>query len=645
MPSLSTDADGGDGGNGGGDTQPPKKDDGNKRDGYDGPADTVDPGNLPGGGKPLPGPGGANGGVGTGGRGGGSPQPGNGGVPAVGGTRGPNTGVGGKKNRGETGASWLAWWHANRDVHLAFARETLVTTGRAGLLVGSGRTEDGVTDGAESYEAQAKILFGLRSVLDANDASVVDAAVIAIARSIERRLSGPLQRDIDTALASKHREVRRSAVIALGVLAIDDAADRLRVVLDGGSKARTICGGKEPTAVDRGLAAMSLGLLSDRTSVPMFTAQLARAKKLDREHAAGLVLGAGAFQTEREAVAVAVGSLLDDEEIQSDVRALAPIALGRLGSAAQPFVPKLLRMTTDRDTDLRVRHSSVITLGRLCGPDDREVIDGLIELVVEATDGDIRRAAVVALGEALSTPSDRDDPTAIARASKTLCRALERPKSREDLPWIAFGSALFVRSRGNDVPARVDVVMRLRDAFTDTSDPELKAAFALALGLARDRESITSLTELVSTANVSLVRGAAAEGLGMLGDLEVGDALREQLARERDEEVCDSLALGLGALGDRRATDAVIERMRTADSTRTCTSMALALGRLRDPRAVDALLSVARDANQPGVARTMACTALGLIGERAATRWNTPFCAGANVAIRFEVQTAMQAIP
>lgn len=350
MPSLSTDADGGDGGNGGGDTQPPKKDDGNKRDGYDGPADTVDPGNLPGGGKPLPGPGGANGGVGTGGRGGGSPQPGNGGVPAVGGTRGPNTGVGGKKNRGETGASWLAWWHANRDVHLAFARETLVTTGRAGLLVGSGRTEDGVTDGAESYEAQAKILFGLRSVLDANDASVVDAAVIAI-----------------------------------------------------------------------------------------------------------------------------------------------------------------------------------------------------------------------------------------ARASKTLRRAIERPKSREDLPWIAFGSALFVRSRGNDAPARVDVVMRLRDAFTDTSDPELKAVFALALGL--------------------------------------------------------------GALGDRRATDAVIERMRTADSTRTCTSMALALGRLRDPRAVDALLSVARDANQPGVARTMACTALGLIGERAATRWNTPFCAGANVAIRFEVQTAMQAIP
>lgn len=412
MPSLSTDADGGDGGNGGGDTQPPKKDDGNKRDGYDGPADTVDPGNLPGGGKPLPGPGGANGGVGTGGRGGGSPQPGNGGVPAIGGTRGPNTGVGGKKNRGETGASWLAWWHANRDVHLAFARETLVTTGRAGLLVGSGRTEDGVTDGAESYEAQAKILFGLRSVLDANDASVVDAAVIAI-----------------------------------------------------------------------------------------------------------------------------------------------------------------------------------------------------------------------------------------ARASKTLCRAIERPKSREDLPWIAFGSALFVRSRGNDAPARVDVVMRLRDAFTDTSDPELKAVFALALGLARDRESITSLIELVSTANVSLVRGAAAEGLGMLGDLEVGDALREQLARERDEEVCDSLALGLGALGDRRATDAVIERMRTADSTRTCTSMALALGRLRDPRAVDALLSVARDANQPGVARTMACTALGLIGERAATRWNMPFCAGANVAIRFEVQTAMQAIP
>lgn len=621
----------------------PDKNGKKKGDGYNGPADITGPGSTSGGG-PISGPVGQGGGSGVGGQGGSPAVPGVSGPPAIGGTRGPTT-AGGKKNRGETGATWLEWWYANRDVHFAFTREAVATTGRAGLLVGTGRTEDGQTDGAEAYEAQSKILFGLRGVLDSDDAEVVDAAVIAIARSIERRLSGPLQKDIDTALASKHRSVRRSAVIALGVLAIDDAAERLRVVLEGGSKARAICGGKEPTATDRGLAAMSLGLLSDRASVPMFTEHLARTRKLDRELAAGLVLGAGAFQTEREAVAVAVGALLDDEQIQSEVRALAPIALGRLGSAAQPFVPKLLTMSADRDVDLRVRHSCVIALGRLCTSDDREAIGRLADLASDATDGDVRRAAAIALGEALAQPTATESAAAVELAGKALCRALERPKSREDLPWIALGSALLVRSRAADEPVRDAIVTRLRSAFDETADPELLAAYALALGLARSLDASAALRDLATMANVALVRGSAAEALGLLGDPEAGDVLREQLEREHDEDVCASLALGLGALGDRRATGAIAERMRKADSSRTLVSMALSLGRLRDPAAVDALLDVARDASQSGATRGAACVALGMIGERAPIRWNTPFCSGANVAIKFEVQQEMLRIP
>ncbi|MBK6943027.1 MAG: HEAT repeat domain-containing protein [Planctomycetes bacterium] len=629
----------------GGGTLVPPKNGKKKGDGYDGPADAVKPGGGGAGGGPVHGPAGPVGGPGSGGRAGKPVQPGTGSPPPVGGSRGPVTGVGGKKNRGEAGASWIDWWHANRDVHFAFSRERMATTGRAGLLVGTGRTEDGRTDGAEAYEAQSKILFGLRGLLDADDEAIVDPAILAIARSVERRLSGPLQRDVDTALASKHRGVRRSALIALGVLAIDDAADRLRIVLEGGAKARTVCGGKDPTATDRGLAAMSLGLLSDRASVPMFTERLARVRDLDRELAAGLILGAGAFQTEREAVAVALGALLDDEEISRDVRALVPIALGRLDAAAQPFVPKLLRLTTDRDADLRLRHSSVIALGRLCGADDREAVEGLADLALEATDGDIRRAALIALGEALSQPDANESAAVVERAAATLCRALERPKSREDLPWAALGSALLVRSRGNEAQARVDVVSRLRTALEDASDPELQAVFALALGLARCLEASEPLTELATSANVALVRGSAAEGLGLLGDPAAGDTIREQLERERDDEACSSQALALSALGDRRATPALIERMLAADSTRTMTSSAIALGRLGDPTAVDALLSVARDESRSGITRGSACIALGLIGERASIRWNAPFCVGANVVIHFEVQTAMLSIP
>lgn len=623
----------------------PEKNGKKKGDGYDGPSDAVKPGGGGAGSGPVHGPGGPVGGQGTGGRAGKPAQPGTSSLPAVGGSRGPVTGVGGKKNRGEAGASWLEWWHANRDVHFAFSRELMATTGRAGLLVGAGRTEDGQTDGAEAYEAQSKILFGLRGLLDAGDEAIVDPAIIAIARSVERRLSGPLQRDVDTALASKHRGVRRSALIALGVLAIDDAADRLRVVVEGGAKARSMCGGKDPTAADRGLAAMSLGLLSDRASVPMFVDRLARVRDLDRELAAGLILGAGAFRTEREAIVIALGTLLDDEEIPREVRALVPIALGRLGTAAEPFVPKLLQLTTDRDADLRLRHSSVIALGRLCGADDREAIDGLADLAMEATDGDIRRAALVALGEALSQPDPGESVASVERAASTLCRALERPKSREDLPWAALGSALFVRSRGSDAQARIDVVSRLRTALDDASDPELQAVYALALGLARCLEASEALTELATSANVALVRGSAAEGLGLLGEPSAGDTIREQLGRESDDDACASQALALSALGDRRATPALIERMSAAESTRTTTSSAIALGRLGDPAAVDALLAVARDESRSGITRGAACVALGLIGERSAIRWNSPFCAGTNVAIRFEVQTAMLSIP
>ncbi|MCC7169366.1 MAG: HEAT repeat domain-containing protein [Planctomycetes bacterium] len=611
--------------------------------GYTGPTDgsppitsPADSGPTTGGGKPKPGKVPVTGG----GRGPTTP----GGGPSLGGPRTAKTGVGGKKRRAESGATWLAWWRANRDAFFAEGRSNGdALTGREGMLTGVGRIEDGGVDAGALLEAQSKILFGLRGVLGDADAEVVDSAVIAIARSVDPRFCGPLQRDLSDALRSDVRSVRQSAVLALGLLATDDAATTLRALLEGGARARELCGGNDVTDVDRGLAAMSLGMLSDRASVPAFVerlAALAGPKPIGRELAAGLILGAGAFTSEREAMAMSLGTLLDEARLPRELRALLPVSLGRLGSAAAPFVPRLLALGNDRDADLAARQSAWIALGRLCTVEDREVVAALCDCATNATDADLRHAALIALGEVTASAATALDE----RVIETFVRAIERPKSRDDVAWAALGAAQCIRARPVTAPERIALGSRLTTQLEQASDPEATAMFALALGLARAADAVPSLTALVRDADVAIVRACAAEGLGLIGDATAADAVREQLAREFDDEAGASQALALGALGDRRATALLLARVANADSARTLVASALALGRLRDPAAVDPLLELARDASKPGVARGFAAIALGLIGERSPVRWNARFCVGANVNLSFDVQTEVMDI-
>lgn len=596
-------------------------------------------GPVTGGGKPKP----NKGPVTRGGRGPTTP----GGGPSAGVPGAPKTGIGGKKRRAESRASWDAWWRAHRDAFFADGRpNTDASTGREGMLSGSGRSEDGGVDDAALFAAQSKILFGLRGVLGDADAEVVDSAVIAIARSVDPRFGAPLQRDLLDALRSEVRSVRQSAILAFGLLATEDAATTLRVVLEGGAKARAACGGNDVSDVDRGLAAMSLGLLSDRASVPDFVerlAALAGPKPPDRELAAGLILGAGAFTSEREAMAMSLGMLLDEARLSRELRALVPVALGRLGSAAAPFVPRLLALGNDRDADLAVRQSAWIALGRLCTVEDREVVAALCDCAASATAADLRHAALIALGEVTATPA-ADGAVLDDRVIETFARAIERPKSRDDVAWAALGAAQCVRGRPATAPERIALVSHMTTQLDQASDPESKAVFALALGLARADEAVPSLTALVKDADVAMVRAYAAEGLGLIGDAAAADSVREQLAREIDDEASASQALALGVLGDRRATALLLERVAGAQSARTLVASALALGRLRDPAAVDPLLELARDASKPGVARGFAAIALGLIGERSPMRWNARFSAGANVSLDFGVQTEVMDI-
>ncbi|MBL8766467.1 MAG: HEAT repeat domain-containing protein [Planctomycetes bacterium] len=567
--------------------------------------------------------------------------------PATGGPKTVTSGAGAKKRRAETGATWLEWWHANRDVFFAqlFASDDAIT-GREGMLNGVGRTDDGGADAAALFEAQSKILFGLRGVLDDAESEVVDSAVIAIARSVDPRFAAPLAKDLASALRSDVRTVRQSAILAFGMLATDDAATTLRTVLEGGGPARALCGGHDVDDVDRGFAAMSLGLLSDRTSVPAFVEQLtaiAGSRNIGRELAAGLVLGAGAFTTDREAMAISLGGLMDDPKVPREIRALVPVSLARLGEAASPFVPRLLMITGERDLDLELRQSALIALGRMCSNADREVVAALRATAANATDADLRHAALIALGE-ITARRTAEAEEIDAAVIETFERAIERPKSRSDVAWAALGAGQCVRARSATSPEHIALTTRLLTLLEETSDPETKGVVALSLGLARATNATDALSALATTSDVGMLRACAAEGLALIGDPAAADVVRDQLAREFDDAASASQALALGVLGDRRATKLLIERIGGHQSARTLVASALALGRLRDPAAVDPLLELARDESRPAVARGFAAIALGLIGERSPVRWNSRFCVGTNPGLDFDVQSEVMDI-
>ena len=149
-------------------------------------------------------------------------------------------------------------------------------------------------------------------------------------------------------------------------------------------------------------------------------------------------------------------------------------------------------------------------------------------------------------------------------------------------------------------------------------DADLRAAYAVALGLLKHAEARDRLVAVLGERNAGpALRARAAIALAQIGavDADVRAALRAVIADERPLAPRSTAALALSLLTGIPESTALVRQLREASSQREQFQAALALGQLDDPAALPAIIAVAREHEHNHEMRAVAVAILGLLGD------------------------------
>ncbi|MBK6943029.1 MAG: HEAT repeat domain-containing protein [Planctomycetes bacterium] len=617
---------------------------------YRGPPDTVPPVDGPGPNTGGPNTGGPNTGkpggpVTPGGRGPTTP----GGGPVTGGGGPPRGGVqtGGRKPRGaEDVGGWTFWWEINKDPYLdlrhALARQR-ASTGSTGILTGIGRSVRGVATNRPSDEMIAsQIAPALRAALKANDAEIVDAAALSLGRILDAKQGEAVLDDLRATLKSPFATACQASVLSMGLLQRREAIPDLVEILRDSDTGRKSTDGGSVDTVTRGFAAIALGMIGDAASVPVLIDVAKTTDDSQRDVRSSAISALGLFEDDRDAIVIALTELLRDESMVADIRGTIPIALSRLGSAAEPAVPQLLKLASGKRTALEVAQSCLIALGRIASPVDAEVVKFLQKTITDSNDTHMRHFALMALADlgvkAARTAEEPGTKPVLADLCKALLQHFREPEHQVDQPWGAIALGIVARELPDHDEARATMARVVREKFEAENDPLRRAACAIGLGLMRSNHDGEAMLDALKDNPPAQLRGYLAVALGMVDYQPAADFLRAQVLVERDEKARMQLATGLGLLGDTRAVPELVEALEASTTLTETVSYSRAIGLIGDASAVPALVGLVNDAKRAGVARGFACVALGLLAEKSEMYWNTPLSVDANYRLAIRAQ-------
>lgn len=565
-------------------------------------------------------------------------NPGGAGAPTTGG-RGPSTGGVGARRSAPNLDRWEAWWYFQREAYLPrHAAGRLETQSSVpGYL--SGRSDRMPTDSPLlPSEARNRLLPYLITALRDESTEVVDAAAIALGRSVATGMAGPFLAPLQKTLAHAERTPRQAAVLGLGILGGPEAAALLREIVVDSGEGRRLCDATGPLdELLRGLAALALGLTDQRENIELL-AGLARAPTADREIAAACVLALGHHASHAPFALAELARLLEDGSLDRDVRAQVPIALQRL-PGGRALLGTLLRLLAEKSTSDEVSRSLVIALGALAQPDEAEVVEALLRAADDHTDSVTRHLALLSMGRVYERGGAPDDASAALRkrVQEKLLAEVRDPERRTNRAYAAL--ALGIIGRGDRALAKDGtasamtglVGAKLIEELEGARDPSLRGAFALALGLMGEPEAGPKLkTTLEGTSN-PIEQGHLALACALAGERSAIPTLRERLGdRSLHPTVRIDCARALGLLEDRGFEGELLARMATADDLPQAAAYAKALGLLGGRAAVEPLLELAQTQSLPEFRRAFAVVALGLLAEKSELPWNAGYLIDAN---------------
>jgi HEAT repeat protein len=443
----------------------------------------------------------------------------------------------------------------------------------------------------------------------------------AVADSVADRARADLLPDLQELLRDRREEVRAAAATALGRLAGRDAVPRLLPLLDDNSRsvreaavlALGATGSMEAAAALQRLATQGhngpgAGTESARSARPLAIVALGLASRHGfPAEVSGPVVEDVVLSDQDKHADVGVAGLLfrrlaDDTRVETPV--LQTVEDGRLDMGLRCRAVESLRSNDDpallrtidlalNDEDVQLRRSAALALGTMPHP------GALVALKVHFAS----EAEEVLRGYLLLAIGEQGGAEARAFLRSTL---LHGDKAMEPWAALALGSLLRREPDAGSLDA-------LRAAADKEATRDTRLALAVALGLARDPQSLTRFVAQISDAGDPSARAVAAQALGLLGGPAARDALADRLERETDAPVRVAIAQSLGCIGDLRDAPALLAVFRDLEIPQLRQQAALALGYHASQGALDGLLEMVRDARTSGPARAAALDALGLM--------------------------------
>jgi HEAT repeat protein len=155
--------------------------------------------------------------------------------------------------------------------------------------------------------------------------------------------------------------------------------------------------------------------------------------------------------------------------------------------------------------------------------------------------------------------------------------------------------------------------------FRKGTDPSIRAAMAIGLGLLSDRTVAKSLAHTARDVGADPdFRGYAITALALMGDRDSEDLITDVLTTKGNPSLHRNAALALGLIGRPGSGKRIVSIMNDTNDLYVKAAATIALGYLREPTSAQALAKAAVDPDSPYLARLYAVLAIGYLGDRSA---------------------------
>jgi HEAT repeat protein len=480
------------------------------------------------------------------------------------------------------------------------------------------------------------------------DADIIDSAVLAVARSLQKDDVEMAFDGIVKTLGHSTDSAKQSATLSLGVLGHAKARPiLLGLMRDNGEGRGYLKDTKAVSGIIRGFAAISLGFIGDAEDIPALKEMIDSMPDSEKDLKSCAILALGMYNdpTESADITKYMIDVMARNQMDRMLRSLAPIALSRLDRSTAytaGLAPLLQKVRSDKTDDDMMR-SCVIALGLLANMSDSEVLDALYSVIENHNDQQARHYAYIALGQIAARDGDTESGTKDAAKitankeahDKLLAMLLEdaaRPKKQTHQPWAALALSIYTRAQKETLPLSVSsAISRLEKSFEETNNPSYKGAMAVALGLLEANATAEMILKELNASNDQALQGYLAVSLGLMKHEAAADRMRAMITEKGIEgKFRLNLARGLGLLNDVKSMETLVNLIAESKTLSETASIAQAIGLIGDRSAIDPLVKLAEGKNEKQLVRAFACVALGLLSEKTPLPWNAVVGVGLN---------------